>query len=312
MIDPVQAFGLMAAAATSSILAPTSTSSGKPTAPTTTVLPDAPKLEQIGDSGKTVLWIVFIIMLVSSAAFALLAWTVPLGKRLYYTVTTLITIIAAISYFAMATGGAIDWHHDVLTHEHDHGIPDTTQDLYRQVFWGRYVDWALTTPLLLLDLGLLAGMSGGHIIMAISADLIMVLTGLFAAFPDTNTQKWGWYTISCAAFLVVIWHLAINGRRAASAHGAVGGLYTSLAVYTVLIWTAYPIVWGLSEGGRIISVDAEVIVYAILDILAKPVFGFWLLFAHRSMSDSNLEVGGFWTNGVAREGAVRLEDDDGA
>jgi bacteriorhodopsin len=298
------------AMATKNLLMATATES--PVEPTTTVLPDPPKYEQVGDSGKTVLWIVFLVMLVSSAIFTLLGWSVPLGKRLYHTVTTMITIIAAISYFSMATGGAVGWHHVLLKHKHDQGLPDTHQDLYRQVFWGRYVDWALTTPLLLLDLGLLAGMSGGHILMAIAADVIMVLTGLFAAFPDTKSQKWGWYTISCVAFLVIIWHLAVNGRRAASAHGAVGKLYTSLAVYTALIWTAYPIVWGLSEGGRVISVDAEVIVYAILDILAKPVFGFWLLFAHRSMSDSNLEVGGFWTHGVAREGAVRLEDDDGA
>ena len=43
-------------------------------------------------------------------------------------------------------------------------------------------------------------------------------------------------------------------------------------------------IWGVADGSRIASVDAEIIAYAVLDILAKPVFGFWLLFTHDSMS----------------------------
>ena len=43
-------------------------------------------------------------------------------------------------------------------------------------------------------------------------------------------------------------------------------------------------VWGVADGSRIASVDAEIVAYAVLDILAKPVFGFWLLFTHDSMS----------------------------
>jgi bacteriorhodopsin len=41
-------------------------------------------------------------MVLASAAFSALAWTVPLQRRLFHTITTLITITAAISYFAMA------------------------------------------------------------------------------------------------------------------------------------------------------------------------------------------------------------------
>lgn len=277
-----------------------------------------PKYEHIGESGRTVLWIVFIIMLLSSGAFAAMSWTVPLPKRMYHTITTLITITAAISYFAMATNTGITYHQvkplknthvphtDGSKHGHEH------PDVFRQIFWARYVDWAITTPLLLLDLGLLAGMSGGHIIMAIVADLIMILTGLFSAFPESKGQKWGFYAIACFAFIIIIWHLAINGRKSAQAHGTVGKLFGGLALYTLVIWTAYPIIWGIADGGRVVGVNAEVIAYAIVDVLAKPVFGFWLLFAHKNTQDAGLEVGGFWAHGFAREGAVRLEDDDGA
>jgi bacteriorhodopsin len=153
----------------------------------------------------------------------------------------LITITAAISYFAMATGQGVSVHSIHVREQHDH-VPDTHHEIQRQVFWARYVDWAITTPLLLLDLGLLAGMNGAHLSMAIVADLIMILTGLFAAFGSEGTPaKWGWYTIACFAYLVVVWHLGINGRTAVQAKGQnVASFFLAIAGYTLLLWTAYP------------------------------------------------------------------------
>jgi bacteriorhodopsin len=164
------------------------------------------------------------------------------SKRVFHVITTLITIIAAISYFAMATGHAVSYNHIRVRHSHKHGVPDTFTDVYRQVFWARYVDWALTTPLLLLDLSILAGLNGGHILMAVVADIIMILTGLFAAFGKEETpQKWGWYAIACIAYLVIIWHLVVNGRSTALDRGGkVGTFYNSIALFTIIVWTAYP------------------------------------------------------------------------
>merc|ERR1712000_466812 len=110
----------------------------------------------------------------------------PVPKRLYHVITTLITITAAISYFAMASGHATNYHCTTVKDHHKH-VPDTHHDVCRQVFWARYVDWSITTPLLLLDLCLLAGVDGAHTLMAIAADLIMVLTGMFAAYGQEHT-----------------------------------------------------------------------------------------------------------------------------
>jgi len=146
-----------------------------------------------------------------------------------------------MSYFAMATGHGVTEHKTVLTHHHDHA-PETHTTIYRQVFFARYIDWALTTPLLLLDLSLLAGLNGAHTLMAVVADVIMILTGLFAAFGSEGTpQKWGWYSMACIAYLVVIWHLAVNGRAQANARSQkVGSFFLAIAGFTVVVWTAYP------------------------------------------------------------------------
>lgn len=304
IVDPVEAL------AKTTLLVPTSTATPSAT-PLPSVVPSLPEYQTASDAGVRTLWVVFVVMLISSAVFAGMSWTVPISKRLFHILTTLITIFAAISYFAMATGHGVSYNHIVERESHKH-VPDTTRDVYREVYWARYVDWTLTTPLLLLDLCLLAGLNGGHIFMAVIADIIMVLTGLFAAFGAEGTpQKWGWYAISCVAYLVVIWHLALHGRPMAFGKGEkVGGFFTSIALYTFIIWTAYPIVWGIADGSRNVSVNKEIIAYAILDILAKPVFGAWLLVTHMNMPETQMELGGFWSNGLTREGQIRVGDDD--
>jgi len=311
MIDPMDV--LMK---TSTLLVPTSTSSGHPSDTSfPTVVPDLPTFEYATATGTRTLWVVFVIMVLSAAVFTAMSWTIPISRRIYHVITTLITVIAAISYFGMATKQGVSWHHNHLVEHHKHHIPPTHDDIYRQVYWARYVDWALTTPLLLLDLTLLAGLSGGHIFVTIAADLIMVLTGLFSAFGNEGTgQKWGWYTIACIAYLVVLWNLIVHGRTESVARSnKVGKFYAAISGYTILLWTAYPIIWAVADGSRLLSVDQEIIAYAVLDILAKPVFGAWLLTTHAKLPESNIELGGFWAHGLGSEGRIRIgEDDEGA
>jgi len=69
-------------------------------------------------------------------------------------------------------------------------------------------------------------------------------------------------------------------------------------------------IWGIADGSRNMNVDEEIIAYAVLDILAKPIFGAWLLFTHMSMPETNVELSGFWSQGLGREGAIRVGDDD--
>lgn len=329
MIDPQ----MVEAMKTSFGLRPTSTH----VAPIPTVVPNVPIYEKISETGTRTLWVSTSVLhpyhllklsgrlrghvhLDSCPRF--LDLQNPSGmfpckiqgtqsniqqqKRLYHVLTTFITAFATLSYFAMATGSGNSFAHIVVRETHKH-VPDTVEHVFRQVFWARYVDWSLTTPLLLLDLAFLAGLNGANILVAIVADLVMILTGLFAAYGVTEGQKWGWYAMACVAYLIIVYQLAIPGRRAVLAKDShTAKLFASIAGFTVVIWTLYPIVWGIGDGARKWSVDAEIIAYAVLDILAKPVFGFWLLFAHGKAIQS---VEGFWSYGLTGEGGVRLDDD---
>jgi bacteriorhodopsin len=57
---------------------------------------------------------------------------------------------------------------------------------------------------------------------------------------------------------------------------------------TAVLWTLYPITWGLCEGGNYISPDSQAIFYGILDVLAKPVFGGLLIWGHRNIDPARL------------------------
>ena len=140
----------------------------------------------------------------------------------------------------MATGDGKSYHKIVEVESHKH-VPDTYKVMYREVYWARYVDWSVTTPLLLLDLALLAGLSGANILVAIVADIIMVLTGLFAAYGDKDGQKWGWYAWACIAFLVIVYQLAVNGRHTvATKDSKTKAFYGAIAGFTLILWTVYP------------------------------------------------------------------------
>lgn len=155
--------------------------------------------------------------------------------------TAFITTFAFLSYFAMASGDGINFHKIVETVSHKHGLPDTEEITYRQVYYARYIDWSITTPLLLLDLCLMAGLSGANILVAVVADEIMILTGLFAAYGTTDGQKWGWYLWACIAYLAIVYQVVFNGRTAAqSKDSKTKAFFAALAGFTFILWTIYP------------------------------------------------------------------------
>jgi len=278
--------------------------------PIPTVTHTPPHFEHITDLGHWTLWVLFALMLISTIALIGLSWRVAIPKRLFYQLITYTTLISTFSYYAMATDSGWSFHHIWVTHRHKHDIPDTQDIVLRQIFWVRYVDWLLTTPLILFSLGAVSGLSGSNILNTIVANVAMNLTGLFAVYSHGRNTKWGWYVMTWLAFGVVVWNLVTNARATAQKRGA-QRLYVPLALYTVIIWTGYLIIWGISDLGRRVTPNVEVIAYAVLDISAKAVFGFWFVFAHEKATNAPLHVDGVWSEGFGnREGLLRVGDRD--
>ncbi|KAL8813766.1 MAG: hypothetical protein Q9223_001033 [Gallowayella weberi] len=232
-------------------------------------------------------WAVTAVMVVSTFAIIGLSFTRPRTHRIFHYITAAITMVAAIAYFTMGA----DLGQTPITVEFIRSNPKvsgTADNQNREIFYVRYIDWTITTPLLLLDLLLTSGMPWPTILYTILLDEVMIVTGLIGALVQSS-YKWGYFTFGCAAFLWVAFTVTVTARKHAAAIGTdVSKAYTICGVWTIFLWFLYPIAWGLCEGGNVISPDSEAVFYGVLDIMAKPVFGALLLWGHRNIDPARL------------------------
>ena len=177
-----------------------------------------------------------------------------------------------MSYYAMATATGVTQVPVNLPGKHHHG--DISVPAFRSIYYARYIDWTVTTPLLLLELLLATNMPSTEILFAIMLDLFMVIGGLIGSVTATS-YKWGWFTGATVAMLFIFYLLMGPARQMAFRIGEdVGKPYTTSTLILLVLWTIYPIVWGVADGAYRITPDTEMIAYGVLDILAKPVFLF--------------------------------------
>lgn len=223
-------------------------------------------------------WLILgtLIMGLSTAYFVYRGAQVQ-GAQYFYWITAVITGVAFISYLTMATGAG-----------------STVLEDGRQFYYFRYIDWLITTPLLLLDLALLAlarpDRNVGLIAGLLGLDVFMVLTGLIAGSSTNAFFTVVFFIISTAALVGVLYLLYTRFFTAARSQSQnVAGIFNTLAVLTIVLWSLYPIVFLLgTEGFRAVDQGWEIFLFLILDVLAKVGFGFVLLSNHQTLQ----EVGG--------------------
>lgn len=217
-------------------------------------------------------------MALGTLAFILMGLRAPQGSRYFFVITASITLIAFIAYLVMATGQGST----TLT---------SAGGETREFYWARYIDWLFTTPLLLLDLALIAlfrpGRSVGLISAIIGLDVLMILTGLGAGFSTNAFLQVVLFIISTAALVGVLYLLVTSLMQAARGRSpAVARIFNVLAGLTVVLWAFYPVVFLLgSEGFAAVSLTTEIFMFMVLDLLAKVGFGFLLLTSRDALSD---------------------------
>lgn len=264
------------------------------------------------------------VMFASTIAFIGLSFTVPRRNRIFHYITAAITMTASVAYFTM--GSNLGYTPIAVEFQRNNSVVRGT---VREIFYVRYIDWFVTTPvsqasfplsqsksnleskLLLLDLLLTAGLPWPTILWTIFLDEVMIITGLVGALV-ASTYKWGYFTFAMVALFAIAWNVVIVARSNAKALGpTISKTFLLCGVWTIFLWFLYPIAWGLSEGGNVISPDSEAVFYGVLDILAKPVFGALLIFGHRNIDPAQLglhirdyddmpsEKAGYGNNGIA-------------
>jgi halorhodopsin len=191
--------------------------------------------------------------------------------KLIWAATLMIPLVSISSYMGLVSGLTVGFI------EMPAGHPLAGEEVLSQ--WGRYLTWALSTPMILLALGLLADVDLGDLFAVIAADIGMCITGLAAALITSSLAlRWVFYGISCAFFLVVLYAILFEWPADAAEAGT-DEIFATLRVLTVVLWLGYPIVWAVGVEGLALveSVGATSWAYSALDIGAKYIFAFLLL-----------------------------------
>jgi len=214
-------------------------------------------------------------MLLGMLYFIAKGWGEPdETKQEFFIVTIFITAIAFANYLAMALG---------------FGVTTVTvggEEL--PIYWARYTDWFFTTPLLLLDLGLLAGASRNELATLVGLDAAMIGTGAVATLVgdgvafgglSTGANRLIWWGVSTGFLLVLLYFLFGSlTQKAQRLGGALQSKFTTLRNLIVVVWLVYPVWWLIgTEGLGAVGLGIETAGFMVLDLTAKVGFGIILL-----------------------------------
>lgn len=210
---------------------------------------------EITSAGSSFLWMVFSVMALTGFAIFVHANMLPKGDRVFHYLSVAILFTASVAYYSLAS----DLGATPITVEYLHGFNlNRTMGRIptRQIWYARYIDWTVTTPLLLLGLLLVSGLPLSQVFMTLFLDEVMIVTGLIGALTISQ-YKWGYFAFANAAMFMVFWNLFFPGLKSASLLGKEfkKAYIISTGILSIL-WFLYPVAWGLADGANQISPDA--------------------------------------------------------
>lgn len=196
----------------------------------------------------------------AAGALTFVAWARdPKGVPQWeYIVAAFIPIWSGLAYLAMAFGLG------------------TAEVGGQTVYWARYADWVVTTPLLLTALWLTATTEADRkrhvptLVTLVCADVVMILSGLVADLSERDAARYVYYGIGVAALVVIFATVWGPLRRVAEASPEVGRMYRTVATYLALFWVGYPATWLLGPSGLgVVSARADVALFVLLPVFSK-------------------------------------------
>lgn len=213
------------------------------------------------------LWLGAASMVLGTLVYLWLGRNVAVYEQEFFIMAISVTVIAATAYLAMAMGmGSITVNGE-------------------KFLLVRYIDWLLTTPLLIALLGVLANASRSLIATLVGVDVYMIVAGALGVVADTLFTSLVWWGLGVVAYLVFLYLLlGALSDAAEEMPNDVSGIFTTLRNLTVVIWSFYPVLWVLGGNGfGVLPSIAESGGIVALDVLSKVVFGYILLSSHETL-----------------------------
>lgn len=160
----------------------------------------------------------------------------------------------------------------------------------------RYIDWLITTPLLLIEFGIIVALAGaakkGLITRIVIADLIMIVTGYLGETSEPGApgtvvlfviSSLAWFSIIYEIFRIDISNGPAHAQRAVKI----------MRLFVVIGWAIYPIATAIEQflqiGGAdvALAVSIAACIYVVADVVNKVGFGIVAIQAAKVSSGIN-------------------------
>jgi bacteriorhodopsin len=209
----------------------------------------------------------FVAMAAGTLYFVMERGDLKPQHRIAATYAAIITFIAAIMYWIMT---------DIV------GFFDQSAGEVGATMPYRYIDWLLTTPLLLVEFGVIVAIAGaatkGFVSRLVIADIIMIVTGYLGEVgTEGEVSTIVWFVISSLAWLYIVYavfQVKLDGMPAYAASAV-----KVMRRFVMFGWAIYPIGTAIEEFMKLSGADVSAavaiaaIVYVIADVLNKVGFG---------------------------------------
>jgi len=232
-------------------------------------------------------WLYIAGMAIGAIYFASLSRNPRGVPRLEYFVATFIPIWSGLAYLSM-----------VLPHgDLEQGKIAVAGQI---THFARYLDWVVTTPLLLLSLSWTAmhhhSKKDWTLIFSLMAtQVVVVLSGLIADLSVVPWVRYLWYINGVVAFLIVlrgIWGPLRAKTREQREEPELAKFYDRLNTFFTVTWICYPVIWILGPSGLgILNQTADAFLFCLVPFFSKVVFSYLDLNGLRSLGSRSVETG---------------------
>lgn len=224
----------------------------------------------------------FVVTMLGMAGASVFFWlerdTLEANFRSAATIAGIYTAIAATMYFRMS--GVVGTNGDI-------------QGLLALPTHIRYIDWLITTPLMLVNLMILLEVTAekqGVVIVIIAADIAMIVFGFFgerfANTPGMTFEAWVMFSLGMLAFILLLYMLYSTLAEVAKDKVVpVRRAFFNIRLFILIGWSIYPLgfVFGMLGDADGFKVARE-LVYNISDLVNKVGLGLIALIAAKEVT----------------------------
>jgi sensory rhodopsin len=197
-----------------------------------------------------VFWIMAGIFAASSLMFSILARRD--GTDNFFSISDIfVCFITTISYVTMALAFA--------TVTANNGQP---------IYWSRWLFYLGSCSILIADVAIIRGKSSAvELFESMLLIGIVMFTGFLASYI-TTINRWWYFGLSSVAYLGLMYMLFSATQKQSG---------MKVMWFVLIFWSLFPLVFILAPTGfGIIPTFIGAILYAILDIITKIIFGLWI------------------------------------